>query len=722
MGIGMKRRFAQWKGRERRCRILGIYAVTCTLSIVVSLLYSISLPTAYTAESVLIDESSELDVLIGLNHSQEWYNDKESWNKGINDVEIYAQQIDSREFAISMSQVRIPGYGTSYLEYVKGNHRRPWWSLREYESDDEEALSEIRKCIRYRVVPKKQTITIQVVDPDPVVSAVMVDSVCSHLQEFISTKRAYIARQRYEYLKDACDEARNDYLFRQKLFADYKEAHSKTHKADESSHLKTLENDKNSAYSTYLILKQQCLRSQTLLTKKSPSFYTLKRASVPVSPSNPQYAVNILSFLVVTLLLTTLAVLYLFVDNSGRKIQYGNAFSPWAITIGIWAAILTGLYIEADELYPLSRQFYICLALWLTIFCTSSFATFNVLPRLPQSVRTRMVTVPFNTLIFNFFFAISVVITPLYLYSILKIVSQFGTEDMISNIRVFAVHGNESFGYLSLSYVLNQALLIMALWRYPCIPLWKLITVYCMAFMNAFAIMEKGMLFYIIIITLFVLYEKRLVRMRSVVLSLGIIVMLFFAINLSRAGDESQYAEDTTLVDFFVMYVLSPPVAFGTVVQDISLQPGSHTFEAVYKLLNKWGFGSFVVNEKLQDFVFVPISTNVYTIFQPFFEDFKYRGIAFFALIYGVLSGWMYRLYKNGNAVGKAIYTYLVYLLTLQFYQENLFLNLVQFSQFVFFMLLVHQRFVGFSYNSKRASPLLVHNNDENTLERINDR
>lgn len=700
----MKRLFAQWKGWKKRYRILGIYAVTCTLSIVASLLYSISLPTVYTAEAVLIDESSELDVLIGLNHSQEWYNDKESWNKGINDVEIYAQQIDSREFAVRMSQVRIPSYDINYLEYVKRSHRHPWWSLREYESDDEEALNEIRKCIRYRVVPMKQTITIQVIDPDPVVSTVMVDSVCSHLQESISAKRAYTARQRYEYLKRVCNEARNNYLFRQKLFADYKEAHSRTNKSYEKSRLNTLENDKNSAYSTYVILKQQYLRSQTQLTKKSPSFYTLRRASVPINPSNPQYAVNILSFLIVTLLLTTLIVLYLFVDNTGREIQYGNAFSPWAITIGVWAAILTGLYIEADELYPLSRQFYICLALWLTIFCAFSFTTFNVLPRLPQSVRTRMVTEPFNKFVFNFFFAISVAITPLYLYSILKIVSQFGTEDMISNIRIFAVHGNESFGYLSLSYVLNQALLIMALWRYPRIPLWKLLIVYCMAFMNAFAIMEKGMLFYIIIVTLFVAYEKRLLRMRSIMLSLAAIVVLFFALNLSRAAEES-YTEETTLVDFFVMYVLSPPVAFGKVAQDISLQPGSHTFEAVYKLLNKWGFGNFVVNEKLQDFVFVPISTNVYTIFQPFFEDFKYRGIAFFAMVYGILSGCMYRLYQNGNAVGKTIYTYLIYLLTLQFYQENLFLNLIQFSQFVFFVLLVHQCFVGFSYNSKRASP-----------------
>lgn len=706
MGIGLKKRLTQWKGVRKRYRILCIYAVAGILSIAVSLLYSFSIPTVYTAEAVLIDEASEIDVLVGLSRVSEWYNDKESWNEGINDVEIYSRQIDSREFTVEMSQVIVPGYDIDYLEYTKRHHRHPWWHLREYDDDDEEALNDISESIRYRVVPSKQTLTIQVVDSDPMVCAVLVDSVSSHLQKFVTAKRAYLAEQRYKYLTEIRDDAKKEYLRRQELFATYKESHLKTDKVQEKSRLKTLEKSKDLAHNNYSIIKQQCIRLQTQLVKKSPSFYTLKRASVPIRPSNPQYVVNILSFLVVTLLLTTLGVLYKYIDNSGRSIQFGNVFSPWSITIGIWTILLTGLYLEADQLYPLTDQFYICLAIWLSVFCASSFATFNLLPRYAQSFRTYMVTEPFNSLVFNFFFVISVAITPLYLYSILKIVSMFGTEDIVANIRIFAVHGNESFGYLSLSYVLNQTLLLMGLWRYPRIPLWKLLTIYCMTFMNAFAIMEKGMLFFIIIITLFVLYEKRRLRMRSVVLSLGVIVLLFFAFNLSRATEDSEYAEETTLLDFVVMYVLSPPVAFGTLSQDISLQPGSHTFQAIYKLLAKWGVGDFVINERVQDFVFVPISTNIYTIFQPFFEDFKYRGIAFFALIYGIFSGWMYRLYQNGNAVGKIIYTYFVYLLVLQFYQENLFLNIVQFSQLVFIVLLVHQQFIGINFNNKRASPL----------------
>ena len=704
MGIGKKAYSAPADGRRKWRSIFSIYAVASALSIVVALLYSVSLPTMYVAETVVADENTQTDVIVGLTESREWFWEQDDWDNGINDVEVYAQQLDSREFAIEMSKTELPGLGISYLEHVKRDHRHPWWYIREFDSDDEEALKQISECIRYRVVAEKQTLAIQVADPDPVAAAQLTDSVSHHLQLFIASKRAILLKERCDYLEKVSNEARDEFLASQKLYAEYYDSHQRSGSVVETSHLKTLKENKDEAHSTYSAINQQYLREKMQLERSAMPFYTIKRAAVPVSASSPQYMLNILTLLVVTLLLTTLGVLYKYIDNSGRKIQFGDGFAPWFVTIGIWAAILAGLYLVADELYPLSEQFYICLSIWLTVFCSSSFMTFNFLPRLSPGVRTRLVTVPFNSLAFNFLFVISVAITPLYLYSILRIVSMFGTEEFMANIRIFAVHGNESFGYLSLSYILNQTLLIMVLWRYPRIPLWKLLVVYCMALMNAFAIMEKGMLFFIIIITVFVLYEKRTLRMRSVLLSMGVIVLLFFVINLSRATEESGYADETTLLDFFAMYVLSPSVAFGTLSPDISQLPGAHTFQAIYKLLNSKGIGNFAVEaDRVQDFVYVPIPTNIYTIFQPFFEDFKYRGIAFFALIYGMFSGWMYRLYQNGNAVGKIIYTYLVFVLVLQFYQENFILNIVQFSQFVFMVMLVQQRFIGFNINSKRA-------------------
>ena len=94
----------------------------------------------------------------------------------------------------------------------------------------------------------------------------------------------------------------------------------------------------------------------------------------------------------------------------------------------------------------------------------------------------------------------------------------------------------------------------------------------------------------------------------------------------------------------------------------------------------------------LQEFVWVPLPTNVYTVFQPFFEDFKYKGVAFFAMFYGLFSGWCYRLMRNGNGVGKCLYVYVVYVLALQFFQENVMISIVNIIQFIFFVTLIQQQ------------------------------
>jgi len=72
--------------------------------------------------------------------------------------------------------------------------------------------------------------------------------------------------------------------------------------------------------------------------------------------------------------------------------------------------------------------------------------------------------------------------------------------------------------------------------------------------------------------------------------------------------------------------------------------------------------------------------------------DFGYRGVAFFALVYGVLSGWIYRYARNGSGFAKCVYAFAVYVLVLQFYQENVMMSLVNVTQFVFFTWLVTQQ------------------------------
>jgi oligosaccharide repeat unit polymerase len=79
--------------------------------------------------------------------------------------------------------------------------------------------------------------------------------------------------------------------------------------------------------------------------------------------------------------------------------------------------------------------------------------------------------------------------------------------------------------------------------------------------------------------------------------------------------------------------------------------------------------------------------------------DFGYPGVAFFAILYGCACGYLYRMFRSGNGVGTCLYTYAVYVLLLQFYQENVFLSMVFVLQLSFFIVLFTQRKIHFQFH-----------------------
>ncbi len=402
----------------------------------------------------------------------------------------------------------------------------------------------------------------------------------------------------------------------------------------------------------------------------------------------------------------------------------GDLFAPWTITTAVWLAIVVMFQFQGDLLYPLGTQFHTCLALWLPIFCASALITYYLLPAVkdPEEASKRLPET--SGLIFTTLYVISMVITPLYLYKIMQVVMMFDTADMLNNLRLLAVFGDEQYGFLNYSYVLNQVLIVVALWRYPKVPLWQLLTIVAASMMSAFAIMEKGILFFLFSALMYILYQKRVIRLRSIIFSTVSVVVVFFLINLARelTSDDADAGDAMPFLDFFAIYVLSPPAAFERISEDISTQFGSHTFQTIYLFLNRFG-GNYEVNTKLQEFVWVPLPTNVYTVFQPFFMDFGYRGVAFFALVYGLLSGWIYRYARNGSGFAKCVYAYAVYVLILQFYQENVMMSIVNVIQFLFFTWFITQQQFSFRWDwgdmNQASSPPGLQNNVEeiNQLE-----
>jgi len=399
-----------------------------------------------------------------------------------------------------------------------------------------------------------------------------------------------------------------------------------------------------------------------------------------------------------SILLIVILVLMLLIF---RAFHIGDYFSPWSITTSVWLGILILFIFFGDNLYPLQNRLYTCLIIWIPILSVTSLLTYYALPSKKIVVKTD-VEFDINRFFYLCFFAISVVCSPIYLYQMLKIVMMFSTEDIISNIRVLANYGEDDATSSILKYVnaINQVLFIVELWRYPKGGKAKFFIIFVANMLCSIAVMSKTPLFLMFLTTLFILYEKGKISIGRIFLYVVVIVLLFYGINELRTP--SDVKSETTLLDFFCMYIMSPSVAFEWAQEKLTDQYGTFSFAFFYAFASKLGMGNFYVQQQLQEFVFVPISTNVYTVFQPYYEDFGFRGVAFFASVWGVFTGWIYRMCKDNMPYAKCLYAYLTVPLVMQFYQESLIVNLsilIQFS--VLFWLLVQKKYSLCFFNSK---------------------
>ena len=676
------------------------YLTACLLAVAAALIVVCSLPKEYAAQVKVANEYVTYDMKVGLQDIASWMNYKTNTISSIEDMNTYCQILSTTSFAEKMAQVTVPAYSMSYADYLREHHRRPWW---EGKKEVEELILD---NIQYNLSQKYSTLTIQVTDQDPVVAAQMADSVRVKLHEEIARQKKAIAQNEMEHSYAQRAESKEHYEKAREAYETFADTHQDISSKSELAKAEYLEDEKQKAYDVFSKASIQYYRDKALYRQEPHFFSLLQRATVPLSPTSPSVMGYLLAFLVIAVVITKWWIMGKEAMPGSMHFRFADSFSPWMITIAVWAGLLFLFQFQKDVLYPLGSRFYTCLALWLPIFVASSIITFITLPHPNAPVRSAgSRPVEANLFVFNILYAVSIVITPLYLFQIMKFVMMFDMENLLYNIRMFAVYGDTSYGILNYSLVINQTLLLVALWLYPRIPRWQLITVFFANILSCFAIMEKGGILLMCLSTMFVLFEKGYIKIRTIAIVGVVIVVFFFFMNLARTDQSDTEEMDMTFIDFFAIYVLSPPVAFERVMRDLSTQFGSHTFEVVYVLLNKFGMGHFEINSKLQEFVWVPLPTNVYTIFQPFYQDFGYKGVAFFAFIYGTVSGWAYRMFRNGSAMGRCLYTYFIYILIMQFYQENIMLSLVFFIQLLFFLFLMTQNRISLTLRPTSTRP-----------------
>lgn len=626
--------------------MLKSYLYSLLVAAFLSVLAMLCIPKEYAAHIVLTDEVKESGMLLGLDSWSAKFQELRG-NEGLQNPEVYSKILDNNRLA--------------------------------------------KDGIRYSFSIKKQTITIEARDKDPLKATQKVDSIKNLLDKTIADKRREIKAESMASAEQHLIESKQRYENAYNEYAAFIDRHGSLVIERYKAYQDSLREEVATSEDAYMNAHKIYKRSEALANMPYPTFAVLKSPVIPTSPVFPNGLNIFLALSSIGFVLSTWYNLWKrklsVLGDKAYNIDIFHLFSPWSINFIHWAIIMLLLYLLSGELLePISRRFYVSLSLWMIIFTITSILTFFVM-RPSNNNNENSPEFSFNSRIFNFFLFFSIILTPLHFYQIYKIAALLDISELMYNIRQIAAFGDNNFGILNYALVINKALLVVALWQFPKIEKWKLFSLYILNIISATALMDKGTFFFMFFFTLFILFEKHIIKIRTIAISSLVLIFLFFVFTLGREyRTNSTDSEIMTFTDFFTIYLLASPAAYGHLFMDIPSQFGARTFETIYLFLDRFGFGPFEVHDKMMDFVWVPLPTNTYTIFQPFFQDFGQKGVAFFAMIYGFMFGIIYRLYKNGNSLCSGIYTYMAVALMLQFHQEELFLSLVHWIQFSFFV------------------------------------
>lgn len=660
------------------------YISTIIVSIIMGTIIWLYVPAYYCARTTISDEYRETDLAVGLDvikANMRMFMEQNS--SDINSIELYGKALETTDYAINMAQVELHN-GLTYAQYI----------------NEEDTLKEILSNVRSAVIGRQQILKVEFRDKDPLVAYTMLNASVEYLEELLNTRK----KEKRQNSVDNQQKKHQLYLERflkaQKDFNEYASTHININKPSCQDTLDYLANELSQARSELSTAKVELTRAKMLVNQNNNHFTIVEHATVPTKKDSNVFG-YIMSCVVLGLIFVKgLRLLIARLKEGTLKFQLCNIFSPWNITILHWIAILVLIWIDGDLLYPLTERFWISLAIWGITLPLTAFLTFNLLRKKDSEETPGAISPNVNIKWFYFFLAVTLVFTPLCIKRIMDTVSMFAGENMMYNIRMLVVEGETGWGVLSYSFVINKALLICALWARKKVGIIPTIIVLMLMFMSAFALMDKGSLLFIFLTLGYVLYEKGIISLRSIFLTGGALLGIFFLLTLLRNFTDGQgeiQSDELTFVDFFAMYVLSAPVAYGYMPPDIGLQFGSRSLTLLYLILGKLS-GNFHVESLVQEFMEVPIPTNLYTIMQPFYLDFGQWGVFIFALLYGVASGWCYAIYKSGNSWGCAAYTFMLYNLVTQYGSEHILLSPIITIQLLVILYLLTQNKIKITF------------------------
>lgn len=329
-----------WQGRRTIFKYCGVAAV-------IGLVVAFSIPKEYTATIKLAPElggaaSSVGGGLASLASAAGLGGSVKNGDAVL--PELYSDVLGSVPFSVGLFDVPVKESKTDSIytvrEYLTDHTSAPWWSavlslpgkaiggMVSLFKDDDEADSnaktdpfrlnmeeeKVRLALSSRVScdydTKTGVNTITISMQDPLVSAMLADTVAAHLQAFVTDYRTSKARKDLVYAEGINNEARDSYYAAQQRLADYLDRNQGLSLHSSQVTRERLTNEASLAFSLFNQTAQQLQMAKAKVQENTPVFAVVEPATVPVKADKPKKMVILIGFIFLGAVVASVKILF----------------------------------------------------------------------------------------------------------------------------------------------------------------------------------------------------------------------------------------------------------------------------------------------------------------------------------------------------------------------------------------------------------------------------
>ena len=293
--------------------------------VLAGLIIAFSIPKEYTTTVKLAPEvkASRTNVSGSLGALASMAGINATGNTGTDAVypQLYPDIVGSVPFVMSLMDVPIKDKKDNQYtvkEYLLEKTHGPWWSVImgipgkvigfirgsgeedvkdslkvvnpnfRLSTEDDKLMRALSERINASVDQKTSVITIDTKMQDPVVSAILADTVVSRLREYVTDYRTNKARQDLDYAQKLNDEAQQEYYKAQQRLADYIDRNQNLATQSARINRERLENESSLAFNLYNETSLQVQNAKSRVQETTPVYTEITPATVPIRPTSPR--------------------------------------------------------------------------------------------------------------------------------------------------------------------------------------------------------------------------------------------------------------------------------------------------------------------------------------------------------------------------------------------------------------------------------------------------